>query len=195
MFINTIGCFIVKLFIRCEQANCLSVETCFVPAYYTVLYCLWYQSLSLLVCLCFWKEQPRNKHLRLVMKLQRLSLPPTLNPSNWNLRRFVKCFISGVSKSMLYFYLSVRVLLSHIIIYYRYSNFVCLHFCVFGQVYLPCVLQTKKRYVGYMYESLDQKNPVFDAKGIETVRRDGCPAVAKVTSIPELFFSFCPLPW
>ena len=53
--------------------------------------------------------------------------------------------------------------------------------CVF-QVYLPCVLQTKKRYVGYMYETLDQKEPVFDAKGIETVRRDSCPAVAKVCS-------------
>lgn len=50
-----------------------------------------------------------------------------------------------------------------------------------SQVYLPCVLQTKKRYVGYMYESLDQKEPVFDAKGIETVRRDNCPAVSKVT--------------
>ncbi|XP_058247909.1 DNA polymerase zeta catalytic subunit [Hemibagrus wyckioides] len=50
----------------------------------------------------------------------------------------------------------------------------------FEKVYLPCVLQTKKRYVGYMYESLDQKDPVFDAKGIETVRRDGCPAVAKI---------------
>lgn len=51
------------------------------------------------------------------------------------------------------------------------------------QVYLPCVLQTKKRYVGYMYETLDQKEPVFDAKGIETVRRDSCPAVAKVCVI------------
>lgn len=51
------------------------------------------------------------------------------------------------------------------------------------QVYLPCVLQTKKRYVGYMYETLDQKDPVFDAKGIETVRRDSCPAVSKVGSI------------
>lgn len=48
------------------------------------------------------------------------------------------------------------------------------------QVYLPCILQTKKRYVGFMYETLDQKEPEFDAKGIETVRRDGCPAVAKV---------------
>lgn len=58
------------------------------------------------------------------------------------------------------------------------------NFCFsFFQVYLPCVLQTKKRYVGYMYETLDQKEPVFDAKGIETVRRDSCPAVAKVCVI------------
>lgn len=59
----------------------------------------------------------------------------------------------------------------------------------FEKVYLPCVLQTKKRYVGYMYESLDQNEPVFDAKGIETVRRDGCPAVSKILerSIKLLF--------
>ncbi|XP_046849330.1 uncharacterized protein LOC124442867 isoform X2 [Xenia sp. Carnegie-2017] len=50
----------------------------------------------------------------------------------------------------------------------------------FEKVYMPCVLQTKKRYVGYMYETLEQKDPVFDAKGIETVRRDTCPAVAKI---------------
>ncbi|KAB7506189.1 DNA polymerase zeta catalytic subunit [Armadillidium nasatum] len=50
----------------------------------------------------------------------------------------------------------------------------------FEKVYLPCILQTKKRYVGYMYESEDQKEPVFDAKGIETVRRDGCPAIVKI---------------
>jgi DNA polymerase zeta len=48
------------------------------------------------------------------------------------------------------------------------------------KVYHPCILQTKKRYVGYMYESPDQSEPVYLAKGIETVRRDGCPAVAKV---------------
>ncbi|XP_041109581.1 DNA polymerase zeta catalytic subunit-like [Polyodon spathula] len=59
----------------------------------------------------------------------------------------------------------------------------------FEKVYLPCVLQTKKKYMGYMYESLDQKDPVFDAKGIETVRRDACPAVAKILerSIKLLF--------
>ena len=34
-----------------------------------------------------------------------------------------------------------------------------------------------------MYESPDQREPVFDAKGIETVRRDGCPAVSMVSTI------------
>lgn len=42
------------------------------------------------------------------------------------------------------------------------------------------MLQTKKRYVGFMYETEDQKEPAFDAKGIETVRRDSCLAVPKV---------------
>ncbi|KAH3835832.1 hypothetical protein DPMN_109198 [Dreissena polymorpha] len=50
----------------------------------------------------------------------------------------------------------------------------------FEKVYLPCVLQTKKRYVGFMYETPDQKEPVYDAKGIETVRRDTCSAVSKM---------------
>ncbi|XP_056166139.1 DNA polymerase zeta catalytic subunit isoform X2 [Syzygium oleosum] len=47
------------------------------------------------------------------------------------------------------------------------------------KVYHPCFLLTKKRYVGYSYESPDQVEPLFDAKGIETVRRDTCGAVAK----------------
>ncbi|KAL3678075.1 hypothetical protein R1sor_021031 [Riccia sorocarpa] len=47
------------------------------------------------------------------------------------------------------------------------------------KVYLPCVLLTKKRYVGYSFESPSQVKPIFDAKGIETIRRDTCPAVAK----------------
>lgn len=46
----------------------------------------------------------------------------------------------------------------------------------FEKVYHPCVLLAKKRYVGYKYESKDQIKPDFDAKGIETVRRDGTPA-------------------
>ncbi|ANM57914.1 recovery protein 3 [Arabidopsis thaliana] len=47
------------------------------------------------------------------------------------------------------------------------------------KVYHPCFLLTKKRYVGYSYESPNQREPIFDAKGIETVRRDTCEAVAK----------------
>lgn len=47
------------------------------------------------------------------------------------------------------------------------------------KVYHPCFLLAKKRYVGYSYESPDHSEPKFDAKGIETVRRDTCGAVAK----------------
>ncbi|KAK4555284.1 DNA polymerase zeta [Recurvomyces mirabilis] len=50
----------------------------------------------------------------------------------------------------------------------------------FEKVYLPCVLLAKKRYVGFKYESPSQKEPEFDAKGIETVRRDGTPAEQKI---------------
>ena len=48
------------------------------------------------------------------------------------------------------------------------------------KVYHPCVLQTKKRYVGAMFERADQARFSFDAKGIETVRRDACPATSKM---------------
>ncbi|KAF8168090.1 hypothetical protein B0H34DRAFT_786325 [Crassisporium funariophilum] len=50
----------------------------------------------------------------------------------------------------------------------------------FEKVYLPCVLMAKKRYVGFKYESIDDTEPVFDAKGIETVRRDGVLAQRKM---------------
>jgi DNA polymerase zeta len=50
----------------------------------------------------------------------------------------------------------------------------------FEKVYLPCVLLAKKRYVGFKYESKTQVEPDFDAKGIETVRRDGTPAEQKI---------------
>lgn len=50
----------------------------------------------------------------------------------------------------------------------------------FEKVYHPCVLLAKKRYVGYKYETKDQLKPEFDAKGIETVRRDGTPAEQKI---------------
>jgi len=57
------------------------------------------------------------------------------------------------------------------------------------KVYQPCILQTKKRYVGLMYESPEEKQPVYEAKGIETVRRDGCPAVSKVILLSLTLFS------
>ncbi|KAJ3013423.1 DNA polymerase zeta [Thoreauomyces humboldtii] len=50
----------------------------------------------------------------------------------------------------------------------------------FEKVYLPCMLLAKKRYVGFKYENPEDTVPEFDAKGIETVRRDGCPAQAKM---------------
>ena len=50
----------------------------------------------------------------------------------------------------------------------------------FEKVYQPCLLTAKKRYVGYMYEHENQKEPILDAKGIEIIRRDSCPAVAKI---------------
>jgi len=50
----------------------------------------------------------------------------------------------------------------------------------FEKVYHPSILLAKKRYVGYKYDSPDQTVPEFDAKGIETVRRDGFPAQQKI---------------
>lgn len=49
----------------------------------------------------------------------------------------------------------------------------------FEKVYHPCVLMSKKRYCGYKFESPNSQ-PVFDAKGIETVRRDGCVLSSKI---------------
>ncbi|KAI1612753.1 DNA polymerase zeta subunit [Exophiala viscosa] len=59
----------------------------------------------------------------------------------------------------------------------------------FEKVYHPCVLLAKKRYVGFKYESRKQTVPEFDAKGIETVRRDGTPAEQKIeeTALKVLF--------
>lgn len=48
------------------------------------------------------------------------------------------------------------------------------------QVYLPSVLLAKKRYVGFKYEHLSDVEPDFDAKGIETVRRDGIYGLQKM---------------
>ena len=48
------------------------------------------------------------------------------------------------------------------------------------KVYQPLLLIQKKRYVGLSYDTAEQIEPKFDAKGIETVRRDSCPFVAKL---------------
>ncbi|GMS89106.1 hypothetical protein PENTCL1PPCAC_11281 [Pristionchus entomophagus] len=48
------------------------------------------------------------------------------------------------------------------------------------KVYNGCVLQAKKRYAGMAFESEEEKEGKFDGKGIETVRRDTCPVVAKM---------------
>lgn len=53
----------------------------------------------------------------------------------------------------------------------------------FEKVYMGSVLMAKKRYVGFKYEHPDDVDPVFDAKGIETIRRDGFPAQQKIEEI------------
>ncbi|KAG0168869.1 DNA polymerase zeta, partial [Apophysomyces sp. BC1034] len=50
----------------------------------------------------------------------------------------------------------------------------------FEKVYHPCVLLAKKRYVGHKYEKPTDEVPQFEAKGIETVRRDGTAATQKI---------------
>ncbi|TID30346.1 hypothetical protein CANINC_001048 [Pichia inconspicua] len=59
----------------------------------------------------------------------------------------------------------------------------------FEKVYLPSILISKKRYIGWKYEWEGQIDPIFDAKGIETVRRDGIAAQQKILekSITILF--------
>lgn len=59
----------------------------------------------------------------------------------------------------------------------------------FEKVYLPSILISKKRYIGWKYEWEGQLIPQFDAKGIETVRRDGIAAQQKILekSISILF--------
>jgi DNA polymerase zeta len=51
----------------------------------------------------------------------------------------------------------------------------------FEKVYMPCILEVKKRYVGLSHAPRPgEREPFIDAKGIETVRRDACPVVSKV---------------
>ncbi|KPM03599.1 DNA polymerase-like protein [Sarcoptes scabiei] len=48
------------------------------------------------------------------------------------------------------------------------------------KIYKQCIIVSKKRYCGLAYESPKQSQPIFDAKGIETVRRDSCTITAKI---------------
>ncbi|UJR30679.1 hypothetical protein I4U23_018202 [Adineta vaga] len=50
----------------------------------------------------------------------------------------------------------------------------------FEKIFMQSVLASKKRYVGMSYETVDQQQGKFDAKGIETVRRDTCLIVSKI---------------
>ena len=58
----------------------------------------------------------------------------------------------------------------------------------FEKVYQPCILVSKKRYIGYKYEKLTDV-PCFEGKGVELIRRDGCDAVVKIMTkcLFELF--------
>ncbi|EPY26579.1 DNA polymerase delta subunit 1 [Strigomonas culicis] len=51
----------------------------------------------------------------------------------------------------------------------------------FEKVYFPYLLMNKKRYAGLLWTNTD-KFDKLDAKGIETVRRDNCPLVARMVS-------------
>ncbi|KAI8378836.1 putative DNA polymerase zeta catalytic subunit [Choanephora cucurbitarum] len=59
----------------------------------------------------------------------------------------------------------------------------------FEKIYHPSVLLAKKRYVGFKYENENDATAVFEAKGIETVRRDGTAATQKIleSSLKILF--------
>ena len=51
----------------------------------------------------------------------------------------------------------------------------------FEKVYWPAILESKKRYFGYPWEGGYKKGKhFFEAKGIETVRRDGVPITQKI---------------
>mmetsp|Transcript_41763 Transcript_41763/g.100565 ORF Transcript_41763/g.100565 Transcript_41763/m.100565 type:complete len:2052 (-) Transcript_41763:1552-7707(-) len=48
------------------------------------------------------------------------------------------------------------------------------------KVYVGSIMQTMKKYCGMKFESRSQKKPTFEAKGLETVRRDQCALTQKV---------------
>lgn len=64
---------------------------------------------------------------------------------------------------------------------------ICLQF---EKIYKPCVLEAKKRYVGWQYSTREMDGrAVLDSKGIETVRRDSCLLASSILSnvITKLF--------
>jgi hypothetical protein len=48
------------------------------------------------------------------------------------------------------------------------------------QVYMGCILQTKKRYTGLMFENEDDPVGVIESKGTEVIRRDTVPVTGKI---------------
>ena len=62
------------------------------------------------------------------------------------------------------------------------------------KVYLGSIMQTKKKYCGMKFDSKDQQKPTFEAKGLETIRRDQCALTQKVlrNSLVTLFRSGLP---
>ena len=55
---------------------------------------------------------------------------------------------------------------------------------------MGCILETKKRYVGYKFESESEEVGSLDAKGIEMVRRDQCKLVTKIQEkVARLLFT------
>lgn len=64
----------------------------------------------------------------------------------------------------------------------------------YEKVYHPCILASKKRYVGRSFETLVQTVGHFDAKGIESVRRDQCPMTIKIQEkATRILFDTCDL--
>lgn len=57
------------------------------------------------------------------------------------------------------------------------------------KIFSGCFLVNKKRYCGWMYESVSQEKPTMDVKGLEMKRRDSCLLVKNVmTDVIEAIF-------
>jgi DNA polymerase elongation subunit (family B) len=58
------------------------------------------------------------------------------------------------------------------------------------KVYQPCTLLSKKRYIGWRWDSPKQQQGYLESKGVETARRDGCPALVKtMDSVMRILFT------